>query len=65
LNAYRDKEMYRNTGKYRVGWGYIKRTNQHVFRVGIGNNPRFHPGTSLFGYQYHFHINLIKTGATF
>ncbi|MES2760986.1 MAG: RHS repeat-associated core domain-containing protein [Bacteroidota bacterium] len=56
-----------NRGPIRVGWGYIKATNQHVFRFGIGHNPRFYPNPfKVFGIAVpHSHLNLFTLPATF
>lgn len=54
-----------NSGRVRLGWSYIKSTNQHTFRIAVGNNPRFYPATEIFGKPVHFHFDLFKVPATF
>jgi RHS repeat-associated protein len=54
-----------NSGVIRMGWGFEAATRSHVLRVGIGNNPKFYAPTKMFGLDYHYHINLMKTPARF
>ncbi|MEP1035101.1 DUF6443 domain-containing protein [Ekhidna sp.] len=54
-----------NSGQYRIGWGYIQKSNSHVFRIGIGNNPRFYPATKILGTPVHKHINIFSVPAKF
>jgi RHS repeat-associated protein len=58
-----------NKGVVRMGWGFEASSKSHVFRVGIGNNPKFYTPTSLTigmkNFSIHQHINLLKVPAKF